>query len=59
LLDDLHADAVLLRPDRVVAATSHTADLRAWQRQLRSAGIAPTTKEDDQMTESTRPEATS
>jgi 3-(3-hydroxy-phenyl)propionate hydroxylase len=42
LLDDARADALLLRPDRVVAAAADTADLRAWRRQLEGAGIAPT-----------------
>ena len=34
-------DALLLRPDRVVAAAAGTPDLRAWQRHLRTAGINP------------------
>jgi 3-(3-hydroxy-phenyl)propionate hydroxylase len=41
LLDDLRADAILLRPDHIVAAASTTTDLRVWQRQLTAAGIAP------------------
>jgi len=45
LLDHLHADAVLLRPDRIVAAAADTPDLRAWQRRLVSAGITPLTAE--------------
>ncbi|GAA4413450.1 bifunctional 3-(3-hydroxy-phenyl)propionate/3-hydroxycinnamic acid hydroxylase [Actinokineospora soli] len=46
LLDHLRADAVLLRPDRIAAAAGDTTDLRAWQRRLVAAGIAPTTRED-------------
>jgi 3-(3-hydroxy-phenyl)propionate hydroxylase len=38
---------VLLRPDRIVAAAADTADLRAWQRRLVTAGIAPTDHEDE------------
>ncbi|MET9633193.1 bifunctional 3-(3-hydroxy-phenyl)propionate/3-hydroxycinnamic acid hydroxylase [Lentzea sp. NPDC006480] len=45
LLDHLRADAVLLRPDRVVAAAGDTPDLRVWQRRLVAAGIAPATGE--------------
>jgi 3-(3-hydroxy-phenyl)propionate hydroxylase len=41
LLDNARADAVLLRPDRIVAAAADTPDLRAWRRQLRAAGIHP------------------
>jgi 3-(3-hydroxy-phenyl)propionate hydroxylase len=41
LLDQARADALLLRPDRTVAAAADTPDLRAWQRQLRAAGIHP------------------
>ena len=41
LLDNARADALLLRPDRVVAAAG-TPDLRTWQRHLRTAGINPT-----------------
>jgi 3-(3-hydroxy-phenyl)propionate hydroxylase len=41
LLDNARADALLLRPDRIVAAAGDTPDLRAWQRQLRAAGINP------------------
>ena len=41
LLDNARADALLLRPDRVVAAAAGTPDLRAWQRHLRTAGINP------------------
>ena len=33
--------ALLLRPDRVVAAAADTPDLRAWQRALTTAGINP------------------
>lgn len=40
LLDNARADALLLRPDRVVAAAG-TPDLRAWHRHLRTAGINP------------------
>ena len=40
LLDNARADALLLRPDRVVAAAG-TPDLRAWQRHLCTAGINP------------------
>jgi 3-(3-hydroxy-phenyl)propionate hydroxylase len=39
LLDDMRADALLLRPDRVVAASGDRADLRRWHRLLTSAGI--------------------
>ena len=41
LLDNARADALLLRPDRIVAAAADTPDLRAWRRQLRTAGINP------------------
>lgn len=41
LLDHLRADAVLLRPDRIVAAAADTPDLRAWQHRLVAAGITP------------------
>jgi 3-(3-hydroxy-phenyl)propionate hydroxylase len=41
LLDSARADALLLRPDRIVAAAGDTPDLRAWRRQLRAAGINP------------------
>ena len=40
LLDQQHANAVLLRPDRIVAAAAQTPDLRTWQRLLTAAGIA-------------------
>lgn len=40
LLDHQRANAVLLRPDRIVAAAAQTPDLRAWQRHLVAAGIA-------------------
>jgi 3-(3-hydroxy-phenyl)propionate hydroxylase len=46
LLDHLRADAVLLRPDHIVAAASRTPDLRAWQRRLIAAGIDPTDGQD-------------
>jgi 3-(3-hydroxy-phenyl)propionate hydroxylase len=39
LLDDADADAALIRPDRIVAATADTADLRTWRAQLERAGI--------------------
>jgi 3-(3-hydroxy-phenyl)propionate hydroxylase len=41
LLDQVHADALLLRPDRVIAASGDRADLRRWRRLLTGAGIAP------------------
>ena len=41
LLDGAGADALLLRPDRVVAASADRTDLRAWQHDLRTAGINP------------------
>ena len=41
LLDNARADALLLRPDRIVAAAADTPDLRAWRRHLRAAGINP------------------
>jgi 3-(3-hydroxy-phenyl)propionate hydroxylase len=41
LLDDAGADALLLRPDRVVVASSDRTDLRGWRRLLESAGIPP------------------
>ena len=41
LLDEADADAVLLRPDRVVAASADRTDLRGWCRMLQSAGISP------------------
>jgi 3-(3-hydroxy-phenyl)propionate hydroxylase len=42
LLDAAGSDALLLRPDRVIAADAARLDLRAWQRLLISAGITPT-----------------
>jgi 3-(3-hydroxy-phenyl)propionate hydroxylase len=39
LLDDYRADALLLRPDRVIAASGDRADLRSWRRLLETAGI--------------------
>jgi 3-(3-hydroxy-phenyl)propionate hydroxylase len=39
LLDDAQADALLIRPDRIIAAAADTPDLRRWQRQLHDAGI--------------------
>ncbi|MCE5288842.1 MAG: bifunctional 3-(3-hydroxy-phenyl)propionate/3-hydroxycinnamic acid hydroxylase [Nocardiaceae bacterium] len=39
LLDHQRANAILVRPDRVVAAAAETPDLRVWQRRLVSAGI--------------------
>ena len=41
LLDQARADALLLRPDRIVAAAADTPNLRAWRRHLRAAGIHP------------------
>jgi 3-(3-hydroxy-phenyl)propionate hydroxylase len=41
LLDNGRADALLLRPDRIVAAAADSPDLRAWQHDLRTAGINP------------------
>ena len=41
LLDGVGADALLLRPDRVVAASADRTDLRSWRRLLESAGISP------------------
>jgi len=40
LLDDVQADALLLRPDRVVVACADRPDLRRWRRVLTAAGIA-------------------
>lgn len=39
LMDRLDADALLVRPDRVVVASSDRPDLRTWRRLLESAGI--------------------
>ncbi len=39
LLDGARADALLVRPDRVVAASADRTDLRTWRRLLESAGI--------------------
>ena len=39
LLDGAGADALLLRPDRVIAASGARSDLRGWRRQLQSAGM--------------------
>jgi 3-(3-hydroxy-phenyl)propionate hydroxylase len=39
LLDDAEADALLLRPDRVVVASADRPDLRRWHRVLTAAGI--------------------
>ena len=44
LLDGAGADALLLRPDRVVVASADRADLRSWRRLLDSAGISPRTE---------------
>jgi 3-(3-hydroxy-phenyl)propionate hydroxylase len=44
LLDGAGADALLLRPDRVVAASADHTDLRSWRRLLESAGISPPEK---------------
>lgn len=41
LLDRSRADALLLRPDRIVAAAADSPDLRRWRRQLETAGIRP------------------
>jgi 3-(3-hydroxy-phenyl)propionate hydroxylase len=38
MLDQAHANAILLRPDRVVAASAGRVDLAAWRRFLESAG---------------------
>ena len=46
LLDHLRTNAVLLRPDRIVAAAAPTPDLRIWRQQLVAAGIAPITRQD-------------
>lgn len=43
LLDRAGADALLVRPDRVVAASADRTDFRAWQRMLAAAGIRPDT----------------
>jgi 3-(3-hydroxy-phenyl)propionate hydroxylase len=40
-LDWHRSHAVLLRPDRIVAAAGDTADLRTWQHRLQAAGITP------------------
>ncbi|GIF13799.1 bifunctional 3-(3-hydroxy-phenyl)propionate/3-hydroxycinnamic acid hydroxylase [Actinoplanes teichomyceticus] len=39
LLDQHAADALLIRPDRIIAASGDRPDLRAWQRLLQAAGI--------------------
>jgi 3-(3-hydroxy-phenyl)propionate hydroxylase len=41
LLDGYRAEALLIRPDRVIAAVSDTPDLRTWRQQLCDAGIKP------------------
>ena len=41
LLDQARSDALLLRPDRIVGAAADSPDLRAWQHDLRAAGINP------------------
>jgi 3-(3-hydroxy-phenyl)propionate hydroxylase len=41
LLDGADTDALLLRPDRVVAASADRTDLRSWRRLLEAAGISP------------------
>lgn len=41
LLDAARSDALLLRPDRVIAADAAHLDLRAWRHLLTSAGISP------------------
>ena len=46
LLHTARAGALLLRPDRVVAAAADTPDLRVWQRDLRTAGINPRRSDD-------------
>jgi 3-(3-hydroxy-phenyl)propionate hydroxylase len=42
LLDNARADALLLRPDRIVVAAADTPDLRAWRRHLCAAGFHQT-----------------
>ncbi|WP_436535658.1 bifunctional 3-(3-hydroxy-phenyl)propionate/3-hydroxycinnamic acid hydroxylase [Actinoplanes sp. HUAS TT8] len=42
LLDTAGAQALLVRPDRIIAAAADHADLRAWRRLLESAGITGT-----------------
>ncbi|MEV6348770.1 bifunctional 3-(3-hydroxy-phenyl)propionate/3-hydroxycinnamic acid hydroxylase [Actinoplanes sp. NPDC051851] len=39
LLDQHAADALLIRPDRIIAASGDRPDLRVWQRMLQAAGI--------------------
>jgi 3-(3-hydroxy-phenyl)propionate hydroxylase len=39
LLDEAGANALLLRPDRVVAACAKRADLHTWHRRLHAAGL--------------------
>jgi 3-(3-hydroxy-phenyl)propionate hydroxylase len=39
LLDEAGAHALLLRPDRVVAASAKRADLHTWRRRLHAAGF--------------------
>jgi 3-(3-hydroxy-phenyl)propionate hydroxylase len=39
MLDKANANALLLRPDRVVAASATRVDLPGWRRLLESAGI--------------------
>jgi 3-(3-hydroxy-phenyl)propionate hydroxylase len=41
LLDDHAAGALLIRPDRIIAASDDRPDLRTWQRLLQAAGIGP------------------
>ncbi|MEJ3742758.1 bifunctional 3-(3-hydroxy-phenyl)propionate/3-hydroxycinnamic acid hydroxylase [Actinomycetes bacterium KLBMP 9797] len=40
LLDRAGADALLVRPDRVIAASADRPDLRGWRRLLEAAGIS-------------------
>jgi 3-(3-hydroxy-phenyl)propionate hydroxylase len=42
LLDRSQGNAALIRPDRIIADIADTADLRAWRRQLQTAGITAT-----------------
>jgi 3-(3-hydroxy-phenyl)propionate hydroxylase len=44
MLDEANADAVLVRPDHIIAATADSADLWRWRQQLERAGITGCTR---------------
>jgi 3-(3-hydroxy-phenyl)propionate hydroxylase len=41
VLDKAKANAILIRPDHIIAAAADHPDLRAWRKQLEAAGLRP------------------